>query len=322
MKIIILAITFTFSLLVHSKAQEEPALEENYMRFEAEISAFRLQGKEGLSDLGRSLRYFGKYISSNAEPQDQRCYQLAQDAILSIPGHADFFVKQLETLRTTGDYEKILTYHSDRRRYIADTFIHMPSPETVKALGNYLDDFRDTQNPNLPLDKQIILAQGANQFERANNAPNAWLATFALSKINLRGINFEGMRISNSPNNDRDTDTSYWRKARIWYKEVESGQRTFSFKGKNVEYRFKPDGTWDSTTIANPANDAIIYPTVEAMQNKAKREAAELAANTAQQAKPLLWKWITGALLIVAISIVRLVKQRRYSKLKKLENSP
>ena len=40
-----------------------------------------------------------------------------------------------------------------------------------------------------------------------------------------------------------------------WWEEIKSGKRTFSFKGKKVEYRFKPDGTWETLAMANPPDD-------------------------------------------------------------------
>ena len=42
---------------------------------------------------------------------------------------------------------------------------------------------------------------------------------------------------------------------RAWWEEVKSGKLTFSFKGQAVEYRFRPDGTWETIPIANPPDD-------------------------------------------------------------------
>ena len=36
---------------------------------------------------------------------------------------------------------------------------------------------------------------------------------------------------------------------RAWWEEIKSGKRAFSYKGQKVEYRFKPDGTWETIAL-------------------------------------------------------------------------
>jgi hypothetical protein len=42
-----------------------------------------------------------------------------------------------------------------------------------------------------------------------------------------------------------------------WYAEIMSGQRALAFKGEPREYRFKPDGTWDTIPISLPPEEVV-----------------------------------------------------------------
>ena len=274
MKIIFITIIFTFIFPVSAENTEKFQSQEWYAKFEAEISASHASGKEGLDSLGQSLDCLGSSVRSSPDPRWQRCYYLAQDAIISIPGHARYFTDQLEAMRPTREQSE---YHRSRGWYFYDTFPHMPSPEMILVLGHYLDDFRDSNSPNLPLEKRTVMIDPHNPNESNRRTPNAWLATYALSNIGLRDLpHHPEMR---SPHSKGSIDN--WRNARAWYQEVKAGQRTFSFKGKSVEYRFKPDGTWDTIPLKNPPQDAIIYPTAEALEALATRKKLEQAQGEA-----------------------------------------
>lgn len=274
MKIILITITCVCHTFVSALPTEEPALQEYFTKFEEKISASHAKGKEGLDALGQSLRYLGRGVDSSPDSRVQRCYYLAQDAIISIPGHAHYFTDQLEAMRPTREKSE---YYRYRGWLFYNTFPHIPSPEMIQVVGHYLDDFRDSDLPNLPPEQRTVLEDAKNPYEFERKTPNAWYASYALSEIGLR--DFPPM-VSHHSKGSIDN----WRKARAWYQEVKAGQRTFSFKGKSVEYRFKPDGTWDTIPIKNPPQDAIIYPTAEALQALATRKKLELAQKEAEQA--------------------------------------
>lgn len=274
MKIIFFTIICVCHTFVSALPTEEPALQEYFTKFEEEISASRALGKEGLDDLGQSLQYLGRGVRSSPDPRVQRCYYQAQDAIISIPGYARYFTDQLEDMRA--DKKTIYEYYQARGWYFHNTFPHIPSPEMIQVLGSYLDDFRDSNSPNLPPEKQTAL-ESSNSNEMQSKKSNAWYASYALSEIGLR--DFPPM-----VSHHLEGSLENWKKARAWYQEVKAGQRTFSFKGKSVEYRFKPDGTWDTIPIKNPPQDAIIYPTAEALEALATRKKLEQAQIEAEQA--------------------------------------
>lgn len=311
MKIIYITISFLFISLLSAENTEEFQSPEWYIKVEEKISSSHAKGLEGLDALGQTLAYFGVSVRSSPDPRWQHCYYLAQDAIISIPGHASYFTYKLEALRA--DKDKIYNYYQDRILYFHDTFPHMPSPEVIRVLGPYLDDFRDSNSPILPPEKQTAL-ESSNPNEMESKKSNAWYASYVLSKIGLR--DFPPM----APHHLKDS-VENWKKARAWYQEVKAGQRTFSFKGKSVEYRFKPDGTWDTIPIKNPPQDAIIYPDPEAVQVLAKRQKLELEQKEAEKAAEhkkvrqaqlmkLGW-WFAGIVPLILIGLVWWRKTRK-----------
>jgi hypothetical protein len=120
-----------------------------------------------------------------------------------------------------------------------ETLQHLPSPETVKALGEMLKE-----------EWQRVLPPHST----VHNVPGA------LGKNAMRTLLELPLREMPTPHYDRDIAKEQLSAWQQWYAEVKSGQRAFSFKGQSVEYRFKPDGTWDTIPLANPPDDAPEVP--------------------------------------------------------------
>ena len=101
----------------------------------------------------------------------------------------------------------------------------------------------------------------------------------------------------------REAELKPWQS---WWEEVKSGQRTFSFKGQAVKYRFRPDGTWEAIPIANPPDDGP-----KPVPATAETEKQTAPSDTADAAKPdhrSMWWWIAGAgglLIVVACGLFR-----------------
>jgi hypothetical protein len=243
-----------------------------------------------------------KYISmlgdalcklSRPKPTDQeiwhRLFIEAQQKMLLIPGHAQYFADKLEEIRKT----KPKTDDGfERSLYIAKTLIHMPSPETIRVLGNYLHDERDTPP------------------ERNWTPENAHLAAYALSRIGLRDFPFEGPLVPYSltiwPDLKQLPDY------RAWWEEVNSGQRTFSFKGQSVEYRFRPDGTWETIPIANPPDDGPKEVIQSTKTNSGKRDEPPASVDSANPDDHSVWWWIAGfGAMLVAVAFALFFKSRR-----------
>ncbi len=112
-----------------------------------------------------------------------------------------------------------------RKRYILETFPHLPGPETIKALGDYLYDDSDAPPPPRP-------GRNPNGI-----SANSVLASNVLTRIGL---------IDPPRHNLKDQ--------KKWWEKVKAGKRWFAFHGQPVSYRFRPDGTVE-TKIRDASKD-------------------------------------------------------------------
>lgn len=202
---------------------------------------------EKLEDLQEYLMKLGSRYP-HADARWNALYIKAQQAAVAYPGHAKYFQDKIEDARkklpegvrrhsgTHNDFEAL------RCRIIRDTMSHIPSPEIVKVLGDYLDDERDTPPPNNWLDTRS----------------NAYLACSALQKIGLKNAPLPPTAGENPDN------LATWK---LWWGPIEAGNRTFSFEGQDVEYRFRKDGTYETLSrdgepkrIANGASGETENP--------------------------------------------------------------
>jgi hypothetical protein len=156
--------------------------------------------------------------------------------LCEIPGYTRYFADEIESER-----QKIQmlppkdgrrnSYNRRRYEIIRLILVELPGPESVAMLGHYLNDDRDPEPPASP-------SQDYN-----SPRPSSELASEALAHIGLR----------NHPVTKKDfmfVDAIV--RNRAWWEDVKSGKRSFSFIGQNVEYRFKPDGTWETIAMADP----------------------------------------------------------------------
>jgi hypothetical protein len=101
----------------------------------------------------------------------------------------------------------------NERMYGLETLKHLPSPETVRVLGDFLSDLSATP---------VLLHQHMKE------APMAVYALGALAKL----------PIANKPADTKqdyesERDLPKWQQ---WYEEIKSGKRTFRFEGDPTEY--------------------------------------------------------------------------------------
>lgn len=238
-KCVLIAAMIWMPVSLHSQARTE----DDYQRETEQIAlwegrlaeAKKLPQHERLQKLLLGLRNMG-HRRSNPERLSgvDVVFRDIQTELLSIPGHAKFIANEVERLREESQHlprENQSSYDAQRQVLIDETLRHLPSPETVQVIGHYLDDERD-----LPPPKSLFLPE------------NAFLACNALADLGLR----------DAPVTKRPGFAS-WKEAvakqRAWYAQVNAGIIPFSFIGQNVEYRFKPDGTWETLAMVNPSDD-------------------------------------------------------------------
>jgi len=180
------------------------------------------------------LRLCYRYMNQQDETNVAMYLELKKGA-LELPDHLKFITNKIEAERA-----KVVNhaYHSGTRNsfnslrveIIRDTLCHLPSPATVKVLGNYLSDERDTPPPRHPGQDWI------------DSESNAYQACTALEQIGLRNAPVPPRSAQNESN------LATWR---LWWGQVEAGTRAFSFEGEDVEYRFRKDGTWETTALGS-----------------------------------------------------------------------
>jgi len=191
-----------------------------------------LQPEEAIPVLSAVVRATAKF---NVYQLEERIhvYDQARDALLAIPGHATYWTDQLkrEQMKVRDvplkPVPERMEYDRDRQEILRGVLSHLPSPESVHALGSFLWDDKDAHQRGTDDDWSPV--QG-NSFYAAEG---------------LRSI---GLRNSPQPINPLQStpDVALWRK---WYEEITSGKLAFSFEGQSIEYRFTPEGKISSAPI-------------------------------------------------------------------------
>jgi len=231
-----------------------------------------------------NIKLVAKQIASltrYSKPDDLEAQSLRKELVeglISIPGHAQFFADEIERTRLEVDHSVMFSdrrndYDSMRSEYLTVFLPNLPSPETIQVLGHYLYDDRDPRPISSP--KQ----------DWASPPPNMTHASTSLAQIGLREPPV-GSEV------DCLTKPESLAKQRAWFEDVKTGKRTFSFKGQTVEYRFKPDGTWDTIPISNPPDDGIKLPKPipkPAPEKSLEQPIQPAASDAARQWLPWLW---------------------------------
>lgn len=216
----------------------------------------------------------------NMDEEQRRIFERAKTALLSIPGHARYFQEAIEREQeAVKDYPTTtgprVSYDFNRTRHF-ETLSHLPSPETIAVLGHFLADEKDTPKP--------LMTPGSDWG--TNPRANSYGSAYTLTNVGLRDAP------GTWKNYDADPDAQL-AKTRAWWEEVKAGRKTFSFKGQSVEYRFKPDGTWETLAMVNPPDDG------PKLAGKVVPPAGEKAEPVAGEA-PREWIWLALPAVLAA----------------------
>jgi hypothetical protein len=263
----------------------EAQIISNTKRLYEEIRADAPQNVK-IEKMGDLLRRIDSPEQYNVHGEDAKSLrEKIQKEISKIPGHAEFFgakikeeqerVKNIPLRSLPGRIE----YNTRRYTYISKVLINIPSPETIRVLGEFLWDEKDNQ-PVGPNDDWGAIEANAN------------LAGLALSQIGLRNPPVETVFMG-SP-----TEFQVWR---AWYEEVKSGKRAFSFKGQNVEYRFNPDGSVSTTPIKVEEERPGPAPRKPEVIQQQQPTAQAPTSTPAPVVEPTRRLWIIVGLLVTAL---------------------
>jgi hypothetical protein len=280
---------------------------EDFRRIEAEQVALwkqRLNEARAVEPGNRpallwlGLRNMGHRNTMNGcSPAVQRIYREIQRELLSIPGHAQYFANEIK-----GEQKLVAKYPTStgprvgydfNRAMYFNTLAHLPSPETISVLGDFLSDDIDTPRERI----------SPHSDWGENPRANSFASSFTLSTIGLRDAPVDMKEYDASPE-------AHLAKTRAWWEEIKSGMRTFSFKGQAVEYRFKPDGTWDTIAIANPPDDGH-QMVAAAVPARPKVDSGPLASASGHEQKGF-WVWIVIG-LIGGLALVFWLGVRRFA---------
>lgn len=248
---------------------------------------------EAVIELGGHLRGVARY---NQPSGSNPYYYKIQQTLISIPGHARYFqqeikrgqeaVKDLPT--STGPR---VSYDGDRARYF-ETLSQLPSPEAIAVLGDFLSDDIDTPHP--------LVSEDSDWGE--NPRANSFASSFSIARIGLR----------NEPATLKSYDAdpeAHLATTRAWWEEVKSGRKAFSFKGQDVEYRFKPDGTWETIALENPPDDMLEMKESSVKERPPVKSPPgdQMQKEETQGRNP--WLWICG-LGVVLLGLIALIGRR------------
>ena len=218
--------------------------------FQMQVAVTKLESEADspnkIEKLQNSLFKFGMRYP-HSDPRWNDLYSQVRQLMMRSPNHLQYLTEKIETERAkVADHP----YHSGTRNsfntlrvdLIRDTLCHLPSPATVKVLGNYLSDERDKPPPRY---------RGQDWIDSESNA---YQACTALEKIGLRNAPVPPRSVQSESN------LATWR---LWWAQVEAGTRAFSFEGEEVEYRFRKDGKWESAPRGSSVTSVAKRPAVD-----------------------------------------------------------
>ena len=233
--------------------------------------------KETMDQLVDGLSTCGRYMDQT--DQDKLAlYREMQKVAISLPNHASYFAEKIEKLRIPGREGYSGCSDPRKRMWIfQDSLSHLPSPETIKILGNFLYDTRDT-----PTAREVRLATDYDLIPT-----NDCLAADALGSIGLNKAPLDKKKYSERQ------DVEIWK---LWYEPVKAGTRKFSFVGQDVEYQFNKDGTW------------IIMPLKASNDNRA--QVVNPVLKVGERTTPPTWPWIVAIVALTGAGVWWL-KQRK-----------
>ena len=79
-----------------------------------------------------------------------------------------------------------------------------------------------------------------------------------------------------------------------------------------MEYRFRPDGTWETIPIANPPDDGPKEVIQSTKTGSGKRDETPATVDSANPDDHSVWWWIAGfGAMLVAVASVLFFKSRR-----------
>lgn len=186
---------------------------------------------EQLAEVAKAMRHFqDSKAKLNVQPSSDLLTEV-QTELVSIPGHAEHYRRKMEEgmarfeATPEGRRSLLMGAFGSKQSEIFQALEVMPSPETVKVLGDYLSDERgwdSEKGHEIPTDDEgNIDGEGLVNVQRKN----CNVAVSSLARL-----------IENPPESENVYPTAALPAWRLWYNQVKAGNRTYRFKGDTTEY--------------------------------------------------------------------------------------
>ena len=182
-----------------------------------------LPPEEAIPSLGEWLFKLSLRSTTVGGERKWTVHAAAQKALLAIPGHAEWYRDDVVSRfdfweRTEGHYGWYGSHwnaFTKHRNLCFSILKEMPSPETVRVLGEMLGDEEDG-------------------YEKEKN-PDRNLDFWAAGALSALGIESPPIPLEN-PDYWRYGDPARLKAWRLWYGPVKAGNRTFRFEGDPQVY--------------------------------------------------------------------------------------
>ena len=247
MKLFILINSFWIALSIVLIAEEQSSERKAWLLERREMMARAKTNfdEQAITDLSRVIRGIGRNINRSSNEAKELYYE-SQTLFLSKPNHASYYQKKIEAMRTEvlandkkseAEISKMqeegldVLHYSDFDRFCSmdafPTLMHLPSPETVKVLGFYLND-------PLGRDGKTLSGNLRNPSgDYGGGSPcNAELATWAIRNLEIEHPPFPPLQDRVGPRMSEE-EVDAWKG---WWNEIKDGKRTYRFIGSPIEY--------------------------------------------------------------------------------------
>jgi hypothetical protein len=254
---------------LHSFANDDPNW---FDQRKALIESFR-EGKseDSIKGLGRTVSGLGRHLDS-ISPEEKEIFDEAKQALISYPPAVDFFGEEIKKLMDEQVGNGFTKSHPDQRYWYFETLDQLPSPETIKVLGELLFDER---NPWI----------GRSGGDSNLPAANATYSVEALNKIGLKSP----PSVTSDLNDEKDIKT--WQ---LWFEQVRAGKRNFSFTGDDRAY-----------TLEGPVTEPVIARSARTLPPQTPVSAAQVRPTNSS-----IWP-LAIALLVGLGSVFVVVKKSK-----------
>jgi hypothetical protein len=263
--------------------------------------------------LGRALQAFGS-DQIPRDPARQESLEMAQSALLAIPGHAKYYQDKIESLRAEvlanakipeevarmqqegkqpihgGDY-------NDFRKQAFRVLGLLPSSETVAVLGYFLNDPESRDGRNMK--GELIPRNDVQPYP-----PNCGAAYIAIANLGIENP-------PGGPKPDRrlyDYQLDQVDAWKDWWNEIKAGKRTYRFIGSKIEYG--PDGPASKEAIQRSERNRK-RDEERAGGHRKSSSAPDTNSVVAQVTKPLSIAGILVALTLVTGAVWYFLRGRR-----------